>query len=161
MVSYIAPRFSINDNIENHNNLRSEFDSTWPIYSASTVTSSVPESSLSSVTVSLNTRIQGLNVRADPGTSKIVTCLSDKIVTETLRQRIWIVIYRRFEPSCNAKFWKLSRICAVYIKKFTSSFWEKAVWIFKTRTVKNTVYGKVASSSSGSDACSILLYLML
>ena len=82
MVSYLASRFSINDNIENHSNLRSEIDSTWGIYSAPTVTSSVPEPSLSSVTVSLNTRFE---CAADSGILKIVTCLSDEIVVKPLR----------------------------------------------------------------------------
>ena len=63
-------------------NSHSEFESFWGICSASTVTSSVPESSLSSVTLSLNTTFEWA---ADSGTSKIVTCLSDEIVVETLR----------------------------------------------------------------------------
>lgn len=59
----------------------SEFDSSWGICSASTVTSSVSESSLSSVTISLNTRVE---CSVDSGTSKIATCLSDEIVVKTL-----------------------------------------------------------------------------
>lgn len=63
-------------------NSPSEFDLSWGICSTSTVTSSVPESSSSSVTVSFNTRFES---EADSGISKIATCLSYEIVVETLQ----------------------------------------------------------------------------